>query len=223
MADKVAIIIDGWFMRKRIYKTKKFEYSAKNIHNYCKSLLRKDQVLFRIYYYDTEPLRDKGHHPATKKSIDFGKTWVAQEQDRVLREIREYPNFALRLGVTYWKGGSWSLSQVALEQLLNGKLSPQNIKERDILPRITQKGVDMRIGMDIAALAYKRLVDKIIVITGDQDIVPALKLARKEGIIVGVDSLKNPASLLLREHTDFFHTELECQDDKTKRKRKKSQ
>ena len=207
MIEKVAIVIDGWFMRKRIHATRAFIYSANNIRSYCKSLLKKDQKLFRIYYYDTEPLGIKGHNPVSKKSIDFSMTEVAKKQNRVLNEIRECPNFALRLGVTYWRK-DWSLSENALTRLLNGQLSSEKIKETDVFPNIRQKGVDMRIGLDIAALAYKKLVDKIIVVTGDQDIVPALKLARKEGIVVGVDALGNPATSLLREHTDFFQTKI---------------
>ena len=208
MRDRVAIIIDGWFMRKRVCGTKAFPYSAENIYAYSKSLLEKDQTLFRIYYYDAEPLETRGHNPVSKKSINFAETWVARDQNRVLREIREYPNFALRLGVSYWNG-IWNFTERAFGRLINGELSLENVTEKDVVPGIRQKGVDMRIGLDIASLAYKKLVDKIIVITGDQDIVPALKLARKEGIIVGVDSLKNPASPLLREHTDFFCTKFE--------------
>lgn len=45
-----------------------------------------------------------------------------------------------------------------------------------------QKGVDMKIGIDIASLAYKHLVDQIILISGDSDFTPAAKLARQEGI-----------------------------------------
>ena len=45
-----------------------------------------------------------------------------------------------------------------------------------------QKGVDMKIGLDIASLSYKKLVDQIVLISGDSDFVPAAKLARLEGI-----------------------------------------
>lgn len=45
-----------------------------------------------------------------------------------------------------------------------------------------QKGVDMRVGVDIASLAYKKQVDQIILIAGDSDFVPAAKLARREGV-----------------------------------------
>lgn len=41
-----------------------------------------------------------------------------------------------------------------------------------------QKGVDMKIGLDIASLAYKKQLDQIILISGDSDFVPVAKLAR---------------------------------------------
>ena len=33
-----------------------------------------------------------------------------------------------------------------------------------------QKGVDLKIGIDIASLAYKKLVDQIVLISGDSDL-----------------------------------------------------
>jgi uncharacterized LabA/DUF88 family protein len=45
-----------------------------------------------------------------------------------------------------------------------------------------QKGTDMRIGLDIASVAYKKQVDQIVLVAGDSDFVPAAKLARREGI-----------------------------------------
>ncbi len=50
----------------------------------------------------------------------------------------------------------------------------------------------MKIGLDIALIAMKRLADLLIIITGDADIVPALKLARREGMQVGLDPLGRP-------------------------------
>ena len=40
----------------------------------------------------------------------------------------------------------------------------------------------MKIGLDIASMAYKKQVDQIILISGDSDFVSAAKLARREGI-----------------------------------------
>ena len=39
-----------------------------------------------------------------------------------------------------------------------------------------QKGVDMRIGIDVATLALKKIVERIILFSGDTDMIPALKL-----------------------------------------------
>jgi uncharacterized LabA/DUF88 family protein len=36
-----------------------------------------------------------------------------------------------------------------------------------------QKGVDIKFGLDIASLAYKRLVERVVLITGDSDFIPA--------------------------------------------------
>lgn len=54
---------------------------------------------------------------------------------------------------------------------------------------LRQKGIDMKIGVDIASLALKGFVDKIVLIAGDSDFVPAAKLARREGIDFVLDPM----------------------------------
>ena len=63
-----------------------------------------------------------------------------------------------------------------------GFFSAVKMQEKGGPLNIEQKGVDMRIGIDIASLAYKKLVNQIILISGDSDFVPAAKQARREGI-----------------------------------------
>lgn len=46
------------------------------------------------------------------------------------------------------------------------------------------KRVDMKIGLDVAWLASKGIVDRIILVTADTDFVPAMKFARREGVQV---------------------------------------
>ncbi len=60
----------------------------------------------------------------------------------------------------------------------------------------------MKIGIDIATLAYKKLVDQIVLISGDSDFVPAAKLARREGIDFVLDSMGNHIADDLLEHID---------------------
>ena len=60
----------------------------------------------------------------------------------------------------------------------------------------------MRIGLDIASLAYKRLVSQIILIAGDSDFVPAAKHARREGIDFILDPMWQSIRPELNEHID---------------------
>ena len=64
----------------------------------------------------------------------------------------------------------------------------------------------MKIGIDIATLAYKKLVDQIVLISGDSDFVPAAKLARREGIDFVLDSMGNHIADDLLEHIDGLQT-----------------
>ena len=82
------------------------------------------------------------------------------------------------------------------------KRSVDELTERDFTSSIKQKGVDMKIGMDIASLAYKKQVDQIVLIAGDADFVPAAKLARREGIDFVLDPLGHAIKDDLFEHID---------------------
>ena len=65
----------------------------------------------------------------------------------------------------------------------------EDLQETDIKYNMIQKGVDIKIGVDIVSLALKKQVDRIILISGDGDFVPAAKLARREGIDFILDNL----------------------------------
>jgi uncharacterized LabA/DUF88 family protein len=73
----------------------------------------------------------------------------------------------------------WTFGTQALRNLT---ANPRQPAARDLVPNIEQKGVDLRIGLDIARLSLRALVDVIVVVTGDSDLVPAFKFARREGV-----------------------------------------
>jgi len=206
--SKIVFMIDGWFMRKRVYKLKAFYYSGLNIRDYCMKFLSDTDTLYRIFYYDTEPLMEKGRNPISNKAIDFSKTQVAIDQKKLLDSIRRTPNFALRLGKTIWRNNGWLLNPIKFKQLINKKITIDDLSEIDIHPHIEQKAVDMKIGLDIALIATKRLADKLIIISGDADLVPALKFARREGMIVGLDPLRCHIQPELSEHVDFIASKI---------------
>lgn len=199
-------MIDGWFMRKTILKQNAFHYDGPGIRNYCFQHLKKGDYLYRIFYYDTEPVDKKGHLPITKASIDFSKTPVAIAQKKLLESIKITPNFALRLGKTIWRNSEWMLSQDKLKLLLKNRIAVKDLHDNDFKPLIEQKAVDMKLGLDITYIATKKLSDLIVIITGDADIVPVLKFARREGMQVCLDPLRHPIRPELSEHVDFIAT-----------------
>jgi uncharacterized LabA/DUF88 family protein len=78
------------------------------------------------------------------------------------------------------------------------------LTDADFKPDFEQKGVDMRIGLDIANSAERKLVDRIILVTGDTDCLPAMKQARIRGlqvVLIAIDS--NHVAPELLWHSDF--------------------
>ena len=85
---------------------------------------------------------------------------------------------------------------------MNHSITVDQLTEQDQYLNIIQKGVDMKIGIDIASLAYKKLVDQIILISGDSDFVPVAKLARREGIDFILDPMGMTPRPALLTHID---------------------
>lgn len=164
-------------------------------------LLPESRELYRIFFYDCEPLTKRMHRPISKTSIDFSKTEDAVFRLDLHRELRQLRKMALRLGRLN-DTARWKLSEKATEHLT---ANPGNFipTDEDFKIDTIQKGVDMRLGLDVASLAFKRQVDQIIIVAGDADFVPAAKLARREGIDVVLDRMgaTNAAKDLL-EHVD---------------------
>ena len=60
----------------------------------------------------------------------------------------------------------------------------------------------MRVGLDIASIATKRLATQIVLVAGDSDFVPAAKFARREGVDFILDPMwqkVRPALLRVEE------------------------
>lgn len=77
-----------------------------------------------------------------------------------------------------------------------------DLEASDMRIGLRQKGVDMRIGVDISSISLKRQADTIILVTGDSDFVPAAKVARREGVEFLLDPLWQSVNDDLHEHVD---------------------
>ena len=80
---------------------------------------------------------------------------------------------------------------------------PRFLTDDDFVIDAQQKGVDMRIGMDIARLSLREMVRAIIVVTGDSDFVPAFKFARREGVRVILEPMGQNILVELKQHADI--------------------
>ena len=120
--------------------------------------------------------------------------------------LKSKRKFAIRLGVLSSERLTYQLKPTPLKKLCNGTLTVDALGDKDIELNIEQKGVDMKIGIDIASLAYKKQVNQIIFISGDSDFVPAAKLARREGIDFILDPMRQHIRDDLNEHIDGIQT-----------------
>ena len=205
---KTAILVDGAFYRKRAFYfwgDVSPADRAKELVNYCKKHIKDEKAgaeLYRVFYYDCPPSSKRIYHPFLKKQINLGLSDQYKWANNFFHELMHQRKFALRLGRLAEEQAYYNIAPSAMKKLLNGTISINDLSESDFSIDMKQKGVDMRIGLDIASLAYKKQVDQIILIAGDSDFVPAAKLARREGIDFILDPMWNKIKDDLFEHID---------------------
>lgn len=215
---KTAILVDGAFYRKRaafLYGQTTPQKRANELYVYCMAHIRdehedekyhEDRELYRIFYYDCRPLKKTVYHPLLKRGIDFGKTETYSWSEDFFEELKKKRKVALRMGELSDAGAHFELKPEPTKSLLAGKIALGELSEKDFSISFEQKGVDMRIGIDIASLTYKKQVSQIILIAGDSDFVPAAKMARREGIDFILDPMRATIKPNLFEHIDGLET-----------------
>ena len=208
-----AILVDGGFYRRRSYSCfgdKSPQERADELEEYCKRHLTERKAywhqLYRVFYYDCLPIEKKVYNPLTKKQVDLSKSPTYNWSNEFYDCLKKKRKFALRYGKLADGQDHYNLTEKAFRRLCNGTLKFENIEEKDCVLNVEQKGVDMKIGLDIASLAYKHQVNQIILISGDSDFVSAAKLARREGIDFILDPLGAPIKPDLFEHIDGLNT-----------------
>ena len=204
---KTAILVDGGFYRRKYAKGAEHspEEAAEALVRYCYRHLHEHHVdhdLYRIFYYDCKPCSKKIFHPLKNRTVDFAKTPHYAWMNQFLKELTKKRKVALRLGNIDEGSATYVLTERATKDLVLKRRSADDLTENDFSTSIKQKGVDMKIGMDIASMAYKKQVDQIVLIAGDADFVPAAQLARREGIDFVLDPLGHGIKDDLFEHID---------------------
>lgn len=158
--------------------------------------------LYRIYFYDCPPLEKRLHTPLGKKAFNLATQPEAVFRKALHAELRKNRKTALRLGRLDEKNAAWTLRPLVMQELIKGTKVWADLTDDDFYYYARQKIVDMKIGLDIAVLAEKRLVNQIVLVAGDSDFVPAAKHARREGIDFLLDPMWNNIAADLHEHID---------------------
>ena len=218
---RTAILIDGGFFLKRYphiapgLDHKDAKLAANTIYEFAMRHLKRrvstgdkqqryerDSDLYRMFFYDSPPLEKRIHRPVSNRAVNLAKSEEAIFRRSLHQELLQKRKVALRLGRLAEKTGIWRLTRDAQKKILTENGNQISVSDEDFTLDITQKGVDMKIGLDIASMSYKKQIDRIVLIAGDSDFVPAAKLARREGIDFILDPLHLKVSKDLSEHVD---------------------
>lgn len=204
---KVAIIVDGQFLLHRIRDAQSStQYpNLEDQYNFLTNLINSnDEELFRIFYYQGSPNKQTVDKPISKDKINFSESQINKYSSNLITELSNKDFVAMRLGDTFFRG--WKLKNPVLEKIRKGIIKDTSkLTDDDFTPDFQQKGVDIKIGLDVAWLSNNNIVDRIYMVTGDADFIPALKQARRDGIQIklvkiGTKKIKND----LLKHSDFI-------------------
>jgi uncharacterized LabA/DUF88 family protein len=184
---RVAILIDGGFLRVVAKKAKR-KYDPDFIEAFAQVCKSAEEAIFRVLYYDC------AMYAGTVKLPVSGTSHTYTANDAWLHALSHKDLFAVRRGVLKFRGFRPKKTPVA----------PATLTDADFEPIFEQKGVDMRIGLDIAAYSDNHAVDRIILVSGDTDCVPALKYGRRAGLqTVLIEPAKERLAPELFAHADF--------------------
>lgn len=180
---------------------------ADELIDYCRChLTEKDggrpRELYRIFYYDCPPIDKNVFNPLTGRNENLGKSDTFKWASNFLDELVHKRKVALRLGRLSDITTGYRLRYDAVKDICSRKRDVSELTQADLQLEVTQKGVDMKLGLDILDLAHKRLVNQIVLISGDSDFVPAAKMARREGVDFILDPMGGRVSDDLMEHID---------------------
>ncbi len=201
---RTAVLLDLGFVTHKLYRALGNRHAKANeVHGFAKACIdTPEEELFRIYCYDCPPYNGVETHPLTGETIDFSTTGVYLGRSAFLRELKAKNHVAFRSGELSFDG--WNIRKRSVRELAQTK---RRVTPDDIEPDLKQKRVDMKIGLDVAWLSSKAIVERIVLVTADSDFIPAMKFARREGVQVILVTLGHQqVNREMKVHADEMRT-----------------
>jgi uncharacterized LabA/DUF88 family protein len=187
MSKKITVLIDGGHLRSYLKKANK-PVTADYIEKIGLASSLATEEIIRILYYDCSLFNGTTKLPVSRAIQTHTQTTP------YLHDLAQKDLFAVRRGVLKFRG-----------YVIKKNHQPSNPPvDNDFVPKFQQKGVDMRIGLDMATVAANRSVELIALMTNDTDCIPAMKLVRRAGIQVALLCIPGcRATPELLAHADF--------------------
>ena len=134
---KVAILIDGGYVLKRLPVVRRFvdTQDAASVADELKQLVRSHleqlnehyeaplpmRLLYRTFCYDARPYSQKAHTAVDRRPLDYAKSEQARFRTALFNALYNVPKLAVRLGeVRKDRNRSWTLNAEPQRDLLTG-------------------------------------------------------------------------------------------------------
>jgi uncharacterized LabA/DUF88 family protein len=196
---ETAIMIDGAFIRKKYRVALKKDICAPDLKHIVECIFKELSISdknYRVYFYDCKPCSEKTSLPISHTAYSFDITPQYAKGVKLIDEIKLLPFFAVREGSLSFNG--WTLKPTCY--------GTNPLTDDCFTPNLKQKGVDIKIGLDVAWVSFNHVADNIIMITGDSDFVPVIKTARRNGVFVYLFTLGHNVKKDLLENADVINT-----------------
>lgn len=164
---RAVLLIDGGYLRVNA-RNGGNTYNPDFIETFAHCCPDDSEELLKVLYYDCRPYNGEVQKPIS------GETQVFENSGNWLRDLSSRDLFAVREGQLKFRG--WIPKKIPV--------STRDLSDADFRPDLEQKGVDMRIGIDMARLAQTRQVERVLLVSADTDMIPAMKEVRAANIQV---------------------------------------
>ena len=196
---ETAVMVDGAFIRKKFRSAEKRDITAPDIQKIVQNALGLANIPdrdYRAYFFDCKPCSERTTFPISHTAYNFETTTQYRNGLKLIKDIKLLPFFAVREGVLSFNG--WTLKPSCY-----GK---NPLDDSCFSPNLKQKGVDIKIGLDVAWISFNHIAKNIVLITGDSDFVPIIKTARRNGVFVYLFTLNHNVRKELPENADVTNT-----------------
>lgn len=136
---RIAVLIDGGHLRVLV-KRAGHQYNPDYIEKIAHACVGADETLVRALYYDCAPYSGTVKLPVSNAEFTFDGS------DSWLNRLATKDLFAVRRGVLKFRG--WTPKSTPVP--------PSALSDDHFKPNFEQKGVDMRIGLDVANFSAMR-------------------------------------------------------------------